>query len=145
MKFNALFSAASLLLGFSALAQAAPWEEKFYNPKPAEGDVILPMPCEGAMVFRRVDVPVAGPLDDMRVVVGQEAEEWGYIEHKRPEFIAGSFTDTKAGSSRYYLMAKYELNKLQYQAMTQEQCPAPKEHAGGAAGRDQLDGCGTFF
>ena len=126
MKFKPLFSAASLLLGFSAVAQAAPWDEKYYNPKPAEGDVVLPMPCEGAMVFRRVAVPVAGPLDDMRVVVGQEAEEWGYIEHKRPEFIAGSFTDSKAGSSRYYLMAKYELNKLQYQAMTEANCPTPK-------------------
>ncbi|XOT97455.1 formylglycine-generating enzyme family protein, partial [Alcaligenes pakistanensis] len=126
MKFNPLFSAASLLLGVSAVAQAAPWDEKYYNPKPAEGDVVLPMPCEGAMVFRRVGVPVAGPLDDMRVVVGQEAEEWGYIEHKRPEFIAGSFTDSKAGSSRYYLMAKYELNKLQYQAMTEATCPTPK-------------------
>ena len=126
VKFNPLFSAASLLLGVSAVAQAAPWDEKYYNPKPAEGDVVLPMPCEGAMVFRRVAVPVAGPLDDMRVVVGQEAEEWGYIEHKRPEFIAGSFTDSKAGSSRYYLMAKYELNKLQYQAMTEATCPTPK-------------------
>lgn len=128
MKFKPLFSAASLLLGFSAVAQAAPWDEKYYNPKPAEGDVVLPMPCEGAMVFRRVAVPVAGPLDDMRVVVGQEAEEWGYIEHKRPEFIAGSFTDSKAGSSRYYLMAKYELNKLQYQALTEATCPMPKNN-----------------
>ncbi|MCX5462652.1 formylglycine-generating enzyme family protein [Alcaligenes parafaecalis] len=126
MKFKPLFGAASLLLGVSAVAQAAPWDEKYYNPKPAEGDVVLPMPCEGSMVFRRVAVPVAGPLDDMRVVVGQEAEEWGYIEHKRPEFIAGSFTDSKAGSSRYYLMAKYELNKLQYQAMTEATCPTPK-------------------
>ncbi len=126
MKFRPLFSAASLLLGFSAVAQAAPWDEKYYNPKPAEGDVVLPMPCEGAMVFRRVAVPVSGPLDDMRVVVGQEAEEWGYIEHKRPEFIAGSFTDSKAGSSRYYLMAKYELNKLQYQALTEATCPTAK-------------------
>lgn len=128
MKFKPLFSAASLLLGFCAVAQAAPWDEKHYNPKPAEGDVVLPMPCEGAMVFRRVAVPVSGPLDDMRVVVGQEAEEWGYIEHKRPEFIAGSFTDSKAGSSRYYLMAKYELNKLQYQALTEATCPTPKNN-----------------
>jgi hypothetical protein len=128
VKFKLLFSAASLLLGFSAVAQAALWDEKYYNPKPAEGDVVLPMPCEGAMVFRRVAVPVAGPLDDMRVVVGQEAEEWGYIEHKRPEFIAGSFTDSKAGSSRYYLMAKYELNKLQYQALTEATCPTPKNN-----------------
>jgi hypothetical protein len=128
VKFKLLFSAASLLLGFSAVAQAALWDEKYYNPKPAEGDVVLPMPSEGAMVFRRVAVPVAGPLDDMRVVVGQEAEEWGYIEHKRPEFIAGSFTDSKAGSSRYYLMAKYELNKLQYQALTEATCPTPKNN-----------------
>ncbi len=131
MKFNDVFGAAmsALVLGLGAAggAHAAAWDEKYYNPKPAEGDVILPMPCDGAMVFRRIEVPAAGPLDDLRVVVGQEGDEWGYVEHSRPEFIAGSFTDTKPGSSsRYYLLAKYELNQLQYKAVMQESCVEPK-------------------
>ena len=25
---------------------------KFFNPKKLDGDIVLPMPCEGSMVFR---------------------------------------------------------------------------------------------
>ncbi|WP_341666992.1 formylglycine-generating enzyme family protein [Alcaligenes sp. SDU_A2] len=117
----------AFVLGAVTPSHAVAWDEKFYNPKPSDGDVILPMPCDGAMVFRRIEVPASGPLDDLRVVVGQEGDEWGYVEHSRPEFIAGSFTDKNTGSSsRYYLLAKYELNQLQYKAVTQESCADPK-------------------
>ena len=40
----AIFSTALLTQLVAQSAYAAPWEEKFYNPKPLEGDVILPMP-----------------------------------------------------------------------------------------------------
>jgi hypothetical protein len=46
---------------------AEPWPDKNYNPKPDVEDVILPMPCEGAMAFRRVQVPVNGPLEDLPI------------------------------------------------------------------------------
>lgn len=46
---------------------AEPWAEKIYNPKPDSEDIILPMPCEGSMVFRQVEIPVSGPLDDMPI------------------------------------------------------------------------------
>ena len=105
MKFNPLFSAASLLLGVSAVAQAAPWDEKYYNPKPAEGDVVLPMPCEGAMVFRRVAVPVAGPLDDMRVVVGQEADGFKL----RPEVLEAAIASDPADLRARHLLGVRKL------------------------------------
>lgn len=35
--------------------------------------MILPMPCEGSMVFRRVEIPVAGPLDDIPITLGKMA------------------------------------------------------------------------
>ncbi|WP_437609528.1 formylglycine-generating enzyme family protein [Erwinia sp. V71] len=47
------------------------------------------------------------------------------IEHSYPAFIAGSFTDSKKSKGRYYLMAKYELTTLQYQALMDGSCPTP--------------------
>ena len=37
----AIFSTALLTQLVAQSAYAAPWEEKFYNPKPLEGDVML--------------------------------------------------------------------------------------------------------
>lgn len=103
---------------------AEPWQESSWNPKPDSEDIILPMPCEGAMAFRRVEIPLAGPLDDLPITLGQDSGEWGVIEHSYPAFIAGSFADKKA-KSRYYLVAKYELTTLQYKALTEGTCPVP--------------------
>jgi len=112
-----------LTLGYVLDASAAGWEEKYYNPMPEAGDVVLPMPCEGSMVFRKVFIPVAGPLDDYPINIGQDGAEYGYVEQTRPTFIAGSFTGAKSDKSRYYLMAKYEMSQLQYSALTEATCP----------------------
>lgn len=112
-----------LSLGYVLDASAAGWEEKFYNPMPDAADVVLPMPCEGSMVFRKVFIPVAGPLDDYPINIGQDGAEYGYVEQTRPTFIAGSFTGGKNDKSRYYLMAKYEMSQLQYAALTEATCP----------------------
>ncbi|ARD39353.1 SUMF1/EgtB/PvdO family nonheme iron enzyme [Edwardsiella ictaluri] len=106
-------------------ALAEPWAEKTYNPKPDSEDIILPMPCQGSMVFRRVEIPLSGPLDDMPVTLGEDNGEWGFVEHSYPTFIAGSFTERQKNKGRYYLMAKYELTALQYQALTSGTCPTP--------------------
>ncbi|WP_425313104.1 formylglycine-generating enzyme family protein [Pseudomonas putida] len=92
---------------------------------PEADDVVLPMPCEGAMVFRKVLIPLADPLDDYPINIGQDSAEFGYVEQTRPAFIAGSFTSGKGDKSRYYLMAKYEMTQLQYKALMDESCPAP--------------------
>ncbi|WP_177431052.1 MULTISPECIES: formylglycine-generating enzyme family protein [Pseudomonas] len=92
---------------------------------PEADDVVLPMPCEGAMVFRKVLIPLAGPLDDYPINIGQDSAEFGYVEQTRPAFISGSFTSAKGDKSRYYLMAKYEMTQLQYKALMDESCPAP--------------------
>lgn len=106
-------------------ALATAWDKDTFNPKPDDEDIILPMPCDGAMVFRRIDIPVTGPLDDLPITLGQDGGEWGVIEHSYPTFIAGSFTDASKGKGRYYLMAKYELTALQYQALMEGNCPTP--------------------
>jgi len=113
-------------LALCSVAAHAVWEEKYYNPKPLPDDVLLPMPCEGSMAFRKVQIPLAGPLDDYAVTLGQDGDAWGYLEQTRPEHIAGSFTTNDAQPVRYYLMAKYELNVLQYQAVVNDgTCPQP--------------------
>jgi len=116
---------ACAVLALCAGAAHAAWEEKYFNPKPLADDVVLPMPCDGSMVFRKVQIPLAGPLDDYPVTLGQNDDALGYLEHARPEHIAGSFTDASAKSARYYLLAKYELNELQYQAVMNSSCPKP--------------------
>jgi len=114
----------SLLLG-SGLACAESWPENVYNPKPDKDDVILPMPCNGAMVFRKIEIPMANPLDDLPITLGQDGDEWGFVEHSYPAFIAGSFSEGKQSKRRYYLMAKYDMTTLQYQALMEGTCPTP--------------------
>lgn len=97
------------------------WDSKFYNPKPETDDVILPMPCDGAMAFRQISVPVSEPMADYPIIVGGADDELGYVENTRPAYIAGSFVE-KSGSS-YYLMGKYEINQLQYAAVMEKKCP----------------------
>lgn len=46
------------------------WAEALYNPQPDKEDLVLPMPCGGAMTFRKVAVPAEGVLDDRRVELG---------------------------------------------------------------------------
>ncbi|MCG8312006.1 MAG: formylglycine-generating enzyme family protein [Pseudomonadales bacterium] len=109
--------AASTVQANTAIA----WKDKYINPKPQADDVIIPMPCGGGMAFRKVEVPSESPLADYGVTLGQESADWGYVEHARPAFIAGSFSNT-AKDARYYLMAKYEISDLQYDAVMSEQC-----------------------
>lgn len=109
----------------SLQASAVAWDEKLYNPMPDAEDVVLPMPCDGAMVFRKVFIPLAGPLDDYPIKMGGDNSEYGYVEQTHPAFIAGSFTAEKNAKSRYYLLAKYEMTVLQYGALTQAECPTP--------------------
>lgn len=128
MKFERLFQPLGVAAAVSACvysmgAQAAAWEDKHFNPMPdKKEDVVLPMPCEGSMVFRRVYVPGAGPLDDHAIKVGQEGAGFKYVENAKTTHIAGSFSEAKS-KSRYYLMAKYELTELQYKALTESTCP----------------------
>lgn len=114
-------SCCSLLLVVGA-AEATQWDKKFYDPKETEGSVILPMPCDGAMVFRVVKTGTRAPLEDKSVILGSDGSDQGFSEHATPNYIAGSFVE-KSGE-RYFLMGKYEVSQLQYQAVMNETCPA---------------------
>ncbi len=78
-----------LLLANPAAAQPAPPP---WNPKPAEGDLVLPLPCDSAIVLRRVATPMAdSPLADRRVVLGDEEAGAAYSEFVREAHVAGGF------------------------------------------------------
>ncbi|SES84244.1 SUMF1/EgtB/PvdO family nonheme iron enzyme [Thorsellia anophelis] len=114
----------------SDVLSSVKWEEKFFNPATTEGDVIFPLPCDGAIVFRKVFIPLSQPLEDYSITLGRDNDEWGFVEYSRPEHIAGSFTDQDEKNNiqgRYYLIAKYELTQLQYESITQGNCPKPSK------------------
>ncbi|MGE5442034.1 MAG: formylglycine-generating enzyme family protein [Bacteroidota bacterium] len=116
-----------LLAGPVAAQPAAqPWPERLYNPQAAAGDLVLPMPCGGAMAFRRVDVPAEGVLDDRKVTLGGHEDQFAYAENSRADFIVGGFTDKAKPKLRYYYLGKYEVTALQYDAMGGN-CPSPSE------------------
>jgi len=105
-------------------APSITWPERLYNPAPADGDLVLPLACGGAMVFRPVDIPSGSLLDDRPVEIGQADEDRGYKEGRRLAFLAGSFTDPDAAARRYWI-AKYETTADQYAALTAADCPRP--------------------
>src|SRR5262245_32882773 len=74
---------ALLTLALPAAAQApqsTPWPERLYNPQPAPDDLILPMPCGGAMAFRRIEVPHEKTLSDRKIVIGGSEERFAFAE-----------------------------------------------------------------
>jgi formylglycine-generating enzyme required for sulfatase activity len=113
--------AAAVLL-VATLSQAADWPADEYDPKPAKDDVVLPMPCGGAMAFRKVAIPSSHPLGDREIRVGSTDEQRGYLEGAHPAQVAGAFAD--GDDARYYLIGKYEVTQLQWDAVMGE-CAAP--------------------
>ena len=105
-------------------AQPQPWAERFYNPQPAQGDLVLPMPCGGAMAFRRIDVPHESALADRKIVVGGTDERFAFAEGSRYDYIDGAFGDGRDKTRRYYYLAKYETTELQMKALSGA-CPVP--------------------
>ena len=102
------------------------WDPESYNPKPANGDLILPMPCGGQMVFRQVNVPSSGALDDYRITLGSHEEDQGYAEYLLVTWLAGSFASADNAAERHYFIGKYEVTSMQYGSFG-KQCPDPDD------------------
>ncbi|NKC13437.1 MAG: SUMF1/EgtB/PvdO family nonheme iron enzyme [Gammaproteobacteria bacterium] len=111
----AAFAAAN---GIEANGIEIEWPGKFYNPQPLAGDLVLPMPCGGAMVFRPVATQTQLRLDDQRVELGTVSAELGYSEHPRAAHIAGSFSAQGALMPNIYWLGKYEVTEMQWNAVT---------------------------
>lgn len=116
---DGLLLLAACLAPLHGHAQApAAWPANQVNPKAANGDVLLPMPCGGSMAFRRVNIPSADALDDRRVQLGGTEAKFAYAEGTRTDYVGGGFTDPQTKNQRYYLIGKYEVTRLQYDAVT---------------------------
>lgn len=113
---------AGTLCALSVTAQAADWAEESYNPQPLEGDMVLPMPCGGAMTFRPVAVPSGGALDDYRVTLGSHETDRGYAEYRHVAWLAGAFPADEDSGQRRFWLAKYETTRMQAAALGGE-CP----------------------
>ncbi len=126
-KFRILTALCMLSTAAYAADQTEKWDEKFYNPKADKDDLIMPMPCNGSMAFRIVKTGTKSPLDDMAIVLGSDNGTDAFAEHSTPNYISGGFSGKSDGKDqeRYFLMAKYEVSQLQYQAVMDGQCPSP--------------------
>ena len=105
---------ASVSWDLSALAEAPP--PTVYNPKPAEGDLILPMPGDAEMVFRRVRVPGSGFWGDQSRIIQIGDAAGGIFEGLQRTQISGSFPVEKEDAWEI-MLAKYELTRGQYVAV----------------------------
>ena len=115
---------AIMALLLPGVAHAAEWEPRWFNPQPAEGDLVLPLPCGGAMTFRAVDVPSApGPLDDRAFTAGQANTDLGYSEYLRGAFLAAPFPSPQGGGRRFYI-GKYAVTRDQFATLSAT-CPVP--------------------
>ena len=85
------------------------------NPKPAEGDLILPMPGDAQMVFRRTPVPGKGFWGDQARVIQVGDASGGVFEGLQRTQISGSFPGE--GEAWDIILAKYELTRGQYVAV----------------------------
>lgn len=103
------------------------WPEASWNPAPAGGDVTLPMPCGGAMTFRRVDTAVqANWLADESVQLGNsDISGQEHSESILSDSVVGSLSLDGTPDARFYLIGKYEVTRDQYAAVMDADCPQP--------------------
>ena len=102
------------------------------NPKPDPGDVILPMPGGLVMAFRVAAVPTEGFLWDLALHPGSASAENERAFYDRPWKTSLSAPFSKEdlpkawhaqlpqGRNFYYLVAKYEVSRLQWKAVMEE-------------------------
>ncbi|WPB85405.1 formylglycine-generating enzyme family protein [Sediminicoccus rosea] len=138
------YGAFLLALGLSlpALAAETPaitWPEATWNPRPAEGDLILPLPCGGGIAFRRVDTPAPpSALADRAASLGNPDPQTDYSEFLRQAYLVGPFQEAGRPGSQHYFIAKYEVTTDQFTAVMAETCPELPSGAGGRLPRAQV-------
>lgn len=107
-----------------------------WNPKPAAQDVILPMPGNLSMVFRVVAVPANGFLWSLNLDLGvsdtsDPSRSYYDSTHKAALSAPFSALDVPAswkqslpkgadGDFYYYLIAKYEVSRMQWRSVMEE-------------------------
>ncbi|MDH3712975.1 MAG: formylglycine-generating enzyme family protein [Gammaproteobacteria bacterium] len=122
-----------LATGAASVAQESAteidWPRKQYDPSPAaealENELMLPMPCGGAMVFLRVATDGSGWLGERAVELGSRDLFDAPLDQLRATYVAGAFNGRETGKAggSYYLLGKYEVTQLQLRVVVEEPCP----------------------
>ncbi|WP_300717426.1 SUMF1/EgtB/PvdO family nonheme iron enzyme [uncultured Desulfovibrio sp.] len=100
------------------------------NPHPDDKDIILPMPDGLSMAFRLVAVPSKGLLWDMAARPGRDDaanSDRAFYDRRYRAFLSAPFSradlpaswraQAPAGDYFFYLVAKYEVSRLQWQSI----------------------------
>ena len=108
-----IFLICLMLLDLSGLAQDAPMEVS--NPRPAQGDLLIPLPGGFSLVFRPVAVGEdKGAFSSNAYKIGDRAEG-GFQEFPTDVSVAGSVLIEEAGKKVWaYYLGKYEISEAQY-------------------------------
>lgn len=88
-----------------------------YNPKPVDGDLVLPMPGGASIVFRPVFLGEGDAQFALRKFkVGDP--NGGFKEYPTTVAMGGAFVgETKGGKDWLYYVGKYEVSEAQYAAV----------------------------
>ena len=83
------------------------------NPKPAEGDLVLPMPHNVTMVFRPVLIGKGeNPFSLNQFDMGDPTGD--FKEHLTRVGVGGAFVDQQGGQQSWlYYLGKYEVSEAQ--------------------------------
>ena len=116
------------------------------NPQPQDNDIMLPMPCNLSMAFKLVAVPAKGLLWDMPMRPGIDDNanaDRAFYDRRYNTALSGAFSledlppDWRKlapkGQNYFYLVAKYEVSNLQWQAVMDSACPVVQPLAANAA------------
>ncbi len=95
----------------------------YFNPKPMDDDVIVSMPCNFKMAFRKVYTSIKeDKVQDASFKAGSADNPSPMSQNINQRYVQGGFQD-KTGY--YYLISKYELMRFQYDALKNpDKCPA---------------------
>ena len=110
-----------------------------FNPAPAAGDIVLPMPNGLQCVLRAVAIPAQGALYDKKfpMGLGQTSSDRNIYESRIDAFVAAplrqadlpaawrtSLPADEASDYFYYFMGKYEISNAQWHAVMGDTAPA---------------------
>ena len=114
-------------LGSTSVTVSAADLKAYDNPQAMDDDVLMPLPCGQSMAFRKVYTS-NGParMADKAFNAGLQQTDNVLSEAVNERHIQGPFHDKQG---YYYLMGKYEVTALQYQALMatdDSKCPKPK-------------------
>lgn len=102
---------------------ATTWPSDSWNPKAKPDDLVLPLPCGGAIAFRPIPTPLQpGLLADRQTTLGWSNPDTDYSEFLRRTFVAGGFPGPTPDQPPRYYLAKYEVTVDQYAAVVDGNC-----------------------